>query len=67
MLIDRFSSSCKDFATSSLMIRIRFEMQREKTRLLWKPSILFPKNTKAETSKPVSRLSLKIKNGKRTF
>jgi hypothetical protein len=34
-------------------------MQREKTRLLWNPSIWFPKKTRAEISKPWSKVSLK--------
>jgi hypothetical protein len=49
---ERVSSNCNDFATSSLMTRIRFEIQREKTRLLCIPLMSIAKKTSAEVSKP---------------
>ncbi len=58
MMSERFSSSCNDFATPSLTTRIRFEMQREKTLLLWIPSMWLPKKTRADISKPCSKRSL---------
>jgi hypothetical protein len=52
MMRDLWGSSDKDEATSSLMTRIKFEMQRENISLLSIPSRLLPKKTSAANSEP---------------
>jgi hypothetical protein len=49
---DLWGSSDKDEATSSLMTRIKFEMQRENISLLSIPSRLLPKKTSTANSEP---------------
>jgi hypothetical protein len=52
MMRESLESSDKDFAASSLMIRIKFEMQWENISLLSIPSRWFPKKTSAANSEP---------------